>query len=72
MPQSTLPALDGDDGSSRTDDPQLQGALEAKANAVVDIGLPLVVLDTSWLRVPEWVAATVQVDLARSLLVSGD
>ncbi len=35
------------------------------------IRLPLVVLNTSWLRVPEWVASTMQVDLARSLLVSG-
>ncbi len=35
------------------------------------IRLPLMVLNTSWLRVPEWVASTMQVDLARSLLVSG-
>jgi hypothetical protein len=36
------------------------------------IGLPLVLLDASGLSIPEWVAATMQMDLARSLFISGD
>lgn len=36
------------------------------------VGLPLMLLDASGLRVPEWVATTMQMDLTRSLLISSD
>lgn len=36
------------------------------------ISLPLVGLDATGLRIPEWIASTVEVNLARRLLVSGD
>lgn len=40
--------------------------------AVTHVGLPLMILDASRLGVPERIAATVQVDLPRSLLISRD
>lgn len=36
------------------------------------ICLPLVLLDTSRLRVPEWITAAMQVNLTRSLFIAGD
>ena len=63
MAQTALPALDGDDGRARSDEVQLQSILQTKSDSVIDIGLPLVCLNASGLGVPEWVAASVEVDL---------
>lgn len=47
------------------------GALEQEVTGPY-ISLPLVTLDTTGLRVPEWVTSTVQVDLASSLFATSN
>ena len=70
--EAALPALDGDDGRAGLEKVECNGVAEAEADAVVDVGLPLVRLDAARLGVPEGVASPVQVDLARCLLVASD
>ena len=70
--KAALPALDGDDGRAGLEQVERDGVAEAEADAVVDVGLPLVRLDAAGLRVPEGVHAAVEVHLARGLLVAGD
>jgi hypothetical protein len=69
--ETTLPALNGDDTHARLDDSERQGVAKAKPNAVVNISLPLMGLDTPGLRIPEWITTSVQVDLSRGLLITG-
>ena len=72
MSETSLPSLDGDDGLSRLDDAHGEGRLESEPDSVVDVGLPLGGVDPAGLGVVERVAASVEVDLSRRLLVSGD
>lgn len=72
MSESSLPSLDGDDGLAGLDDAHGEGRLESESDSVVDVGLPLGSVDASGLGVVEGVASSVEVDLSRGLLVSGD
>jgi hypothetical protein len=70
--KTTLPALHSNDTYTRLDDIERQGVAKAKSDAVVNIGLPLMGLDTSGFRVPEWIATAMQVDLSCGLLITGN
>jgi hypothetical protein len=70
--QSSLPALDGNDRRARLDDLELERTAQAEPNPVVHIQLPLRRLDAARFGVPERIAAPVQVDLPRGLLVARD
>jgi hypothetical protein len=49
--ETTLPALDGDDGLAGLDDAEVKGRLETESESVVNVRLPLRRVNTSGLVV---------------------
>lgn len=72
MAKTTLPALDGHDGSVGLDDAELEGVGKTITDPVVDVNLPLALRHTSGLGVVDRVDTSGQVELTGSLLASGD
>jgi hypothetical protein len=85
---SLLPSLNGDDCLSRFDDLELERALQTKAmnvisstflkheeylpDPIVNVCLPLARGHPTRFGIPEWIAATVQVNLTSGLLIPRD
>jgi hypothetical protein len=70
--KTALPALDRNHRRAGPDNLELERAAQAEPDTVVHVPLPLRRLDAAGLGVPERIAAAVEVDLARGLLVAGD
>ena len=71
MAETTLPSLDGHDGSIRLDDAEVEGVAETESDTVVDVDLPLVGRDSSRLGVVDRVDTAGEVELTGGLLASG-
>lgn len=69
---SSPPSLDRDDRIVLPDDTELETARESVSDTVVNVDLPSLVRSRLGGLVEHGVAASVQVDLARGLLVAGD
>ena len=61
MAETTLPSLDGHDGSVWLDNTELQGVGESVSDPVVDVNLPLTLGNTSGLGVVDGVNTSRQV-----------
>ena len=59
MAKATLPALDSDDSCARTNKSHSKCIAKTKANAVINVSLPLVGLYATRLRIPEGITSTV-------------
>ena len=70
MAKATLPALNSNNGCTGVNKSQFKCITKTKANAVIDVSLPLISLYATRLRIPEGIASAVQVNLPCCLLVA--
>jgi hypothetical protein len=69
--ETTLPSLDGHDGSVRLDDAELESVSKTESDPVVDVNLPLTLGYASGLGVVDGVDTSREMELSSGLLASG-